>query len=164
MRRTVTISAIFLALLSILCFAFCRNHFKATPPSRLETRVMTFAKHKALIGSEAQRNPVTVSARTIADGKEAFTHYCVACHGLDGQNSGVPFADRMSPPVPSLASPDVQGYSDGQLKWVIDYGIWPSGMPGSKGILSDDEIWSIVVYLRNLPPAGSLGEPEMYSH
>jgi mono/diheme cytochrome c family protein len=50
------------------------------------------------------------------------------------------------------------------LKWVIDYGISPSGMPGSKGMLSDDEIWSIVAYLRHLPPAGSLGEPEMYSH
>jgi S-disulfanyl-L-cysteine oxidoreductase SoxD len=58
----------------------------------------------------------------------------------------------------------VQDYTDGQLKWVIDNGIWPSGMPGSEGILSDDEIWSIVVYLRHLPPAGSQGEPEMYSH
>jgi mono/diheme cytochrome c family protein len=88
----------------------------------------------------------------------------VACHGLDGQNTGVPFADRMSPPVPSLTGSDVQSYTDGQLKWIIDYGIWPSGMPGSKGVLSDDEIWSIVLYLRHLPPAGSLGEPEMYTH
>jgi hypothetical protein len=37
-------------------------------------------------------------------------------------------------------------------------------MPGSKDILSVNEIWSIVVHLRHLPPAGSLGEPEMYSH
>jgi hypothetical protein len=37
-------------------------------------------------------------------------------------------------------------------------------MPGSKGILSDDEIWSIVAFIRHLPKAGSLGEPEMYSH
>jgi mono/diheme cytochrome c family protein len=47
---------------------------------------------------------------------------------------------------------------------VVDHGLWPSGMPGSKDILSDNEIWSIVAYLRHLPPAGSLGEPEMYSH
>jgi mono/diheme cytochrome c family protein len=125
---------------------------------------MTLAKHRFLIGNKAERNPLTVSPQTIADGKEAFSHYCVACHGMDGQNTGVPFADRMAPPVPSLASPVVQQYSDGQLKSVIDYGIWPSGMPGSKGILSDEEIWSIVVYLRHLPPAGSVGEPEMYSH
>jgi mono/diheme cytochrome c family protein len=40
----------------------------------------------------------------------------------------------------------------------------PSGMPASKGTLSDEEIWSIVTYIRHLPPAGSLGEPEVFSH
>jgi mono/diheme cytochrome c family protein len=125
---------------------------------------MSLAKRQLLFGNKSQKSPLIVSPQTIADGKEAFSHYCVACHGMDGQNTGVPFADRMAPPVPSLASSDVQQLSDGQLKWVIDYGVWPSGMPGSKGTLNDEEIWSIVVYLRHLPPAGSLGEPEMYSH
>jgi mono/diheme cytochrome c family protein len=135
---------------------------KATPPGRFETRVMTTAKHRVLIGNRRQKNPLAATPATISDGKEAFGHYCVACHGMDGQNTGVPFT--MSPPAPSLASRDVQDYSDGQLKWVIDYGIWPSGMPGSKGTLSDEEIWSIVVFLRHLPAAGSLGEPDMYTH
>jgi mono/diheme cytochrome c family protein len=57
----------------------------------------------------------------------------------------------------------VQQYTDGQLKWVIDNGIFPSGMPASKGILSDDEIWQIVDYIRHLPPKGSLGEPPVYN-
>ena len=125
--------------------------------------MFTAAKHLVLIGNKAQPNPLPDNATTRADGKEAFSHYCVACHGMDGQNTGVPFADRMSPPVPSLASAEVQRYSDGQLKWVLDYGIRPSGMPGSKGTLSDEELWSIVVFLRHLPPAGSQGEPQMYS-
>jgi len=137
---------------------------KASHPGRAETSLVESAKHHLLVGNMKDKNPLPPTPRAIADGKEAFSHYCVACHGMDGQNTGVPFADRMSPPVPSLASGDVQEYSDGQLKWVIDYGISPSGMPGSKGILSDDEIWSIVVYLRHLPPPGSQGEPEMYSH
>jgi mono/diheme cytochrome c family protein len=126
--------------------------------------MMNSAKRSFLVAGKKEKNPLAATPETIADGKEAFSHYCVACHGNDGQNTGVPFADRMSPPVPSLASPEIQSYADGQLKWVIDYGIWPSGMPGSKGILSDDEIWSIVVYLRHLPPAGSVSEPEMYTH
>lgn len=137
---------------------------KANPPGKLETRIATTVKRHYFVGNKRERNPLAVTPDTIADGKEAFSHYCVACHGKDGQNTGVPFAGRMSPPVPSLASSDVQEFTDGQLKWVIDYGIWPSGMPGAKGMLSDDEIWSIVVYLRHLPPAGSQGEPEMYSH
>ena len=136
---------------------------KATRPKGFETRIMQSAKRR-FVGNKKQKSPLSSTPQTIADGKEAFGHYCVACHGLDGQNTGVPFADRMSPPVPSLASAQMQQYTDGQLKQIIDYGIWPSGMPGSKGMLSDDDIWSIIAYLRHLPPAGSLGEPEMYSH
>jgi mono/diheme cytochrome c family protein len=137
---------------------------KATPPSSLETAVMTQAKHHLMVGNRRQKNPLASTPDTAKAGKEAFTHYCVACHGMDGQNTGVPFAARMTPPVPSLASHAVQAYTDGQLKWVIDYGIEPSGMPASKGMLSDEEIWSIVIFLRHLPPAGSQGEPEIYSH
>ena len=137
---------------------------QATPPSGVERRVMWETKHHMLVGNKTEKNPLTANSETIADGKEAFSHFCVACHGLDGQNTGVPFARKMSPPVPSLASVGVQSYTDGQLKWVIDNGIWPSGMPGSRGTLSDEEIWSIVLYLRHLPPAGSVGEPEMFSH
>jgi mono/diheme cytochrome c family protein len=137
---------------------------KATPPGKMETATVSFAKHHVFIGNKKERNPLPLSPDTLADGKEAFSHYCVACHGMDGQNTGVPFADHISPPIPSLASAEVQSYTDGQLKWILDNGIWPSGMPGSKGTLSDDELWSIIVYLRHLPPAGSQGIPDMYTH
>jgi mono/diheme cytochrome c family protein len=69
----------------------------------------------------------------------------------------------MAPAIPSLLSRQVQDYNDGQLKWIIENGISPSGMPSSKGILTDHDMWTIVVYLRHLPPAGSLGEPRTYS-
>ena len=68
----------------------------------------------------------------------------------------------MSPPVPLLVSHDVQAYADGQLKWIIENGIFPSGMPAWKGILDDDEMWAVVRYLRHLPPKGSLGAPTFY--
>lgn len=146
------------AAAALLAVAGC----KATPPGNFETQVMTAAKHRIFVGNKKAKNPLADTQETINDGKEAFGHYCVACHGMDGQNTGVPFT--MSPPAPLLTSPAVQDYTDGQLKWVIDNGIFPSGMPGAKGTLSDEEQWSIVVFLRHLPPAGSQGEPEMYSH
>lgn len=148
-------------LLPLAC-ALLLSACKATPPGKAETAVMTRAK-RLFIGNRSQKSPFSATAENIATGRENFSHYCAACHGLDGQNTGVPFAERMSPPVPKLNSPSVQAYSDGQLKWVIDNGIFPSGMPASRGILSDDEIWSIVVYIRHLPVAGTLGEPSMYS-
>jgi mono/diheme cytochrome c family protein len=137
---------------------------KATPPGKVENGIMKFSKHHFLIGNKKQKNPLRDNHDTWNDGKEAFSHYCVACHGMDGQNTGVPFVDHISPPIPSLASKNVQSYTDGQLKWILDNGIWPSGMPGSKGTLSDDELWSIVVFLRHLPPAGSQGTPDIYTH
>jgi mono/diheme cytochrome c family protein len=155
---------IFLSILGASLLVIPLAGCKADPPGKEEAAIMNWAKHKIFVHNKSQKNPLKDNAAGVADGKEAFSHYCVACHGLDGQNTGVPFADRMSPPVPSLAAKDVQSYTDGQLKWIIDYGIWPSGMPGSKNTLSDDEIWSIVLYLRHLPRAGSLGEPEMYTH
>jgi mono/diheme cytochrome c family protein len=137
---------------------------KADPPSKVETNTVTLAKHHLFIRNKDQKNPLPSNSGTWSDGKEAFSHYCVACHGMDGQNTGVPFADHISPPIPLLTSKEVQSYTDGQLKWILDNGISPSGMPGSKGTLSDDELWSIVVYLRHLPPAGSQGIPDMYTH
>ena len=120
-------------------------------------------KHKITVGGKGDRNPIPPTAENIDQGRRNFSHYCFSCHGLDGQNTGVPFAEHMAPPVPSLVSSEVQSYTDGQLKWVIDNGIFPSGMPASQGILTDEEIWSTVLYIRHLPPAGSLGEPAMYT-
>jgi cytochrome c len=147
----------------LLCIATLLLGCKATPPGKWETAAMTRIKHSITIRGKGAINPLAGTGLNIENGKEAFSHYCAACHGLDGQNTGVPFADSMSPSAPMLNSSPVQSYTDGQLKWIIDNGISPSGMPASKGILTDNEIWSIVVYIRHLPPMGSLGEPAMYS-
>ena len=145
------------------CLAAVIAGCKATPPGKWETSLMTKVKHSVTVGGKHGTNPLADIPANVQDGRIAFSHYCAACHGLDGQNTGVPFADRMSPPVPLLNSSQVQTYTDGQIQWVIENGISPSGMPASKGILTEQEIWSIVVFIRHLPAAGSLGEPQMYS-
>jgi len=134
----------------------------ATPPGRLETAFVTQVKRNITIGGRGLRNPLPATDNTIAKGLDVFSRHCIACHGLDGQNTGVPFADSMSPPIPLLASHEVQEYTDGQLKWIIGNGIFPSGMPAWKGILDDEEMWEMVLYLRHLPPKGSLGVPTFY--
>jgi len=131
-------------------------------PGSVETRLMESTKRRITVGGRSDQNPVTSTVDNIQKGQRNFTAYCMVCHGLDGQATGVPFADKMSPPVPMLNAPSVQAYTDGQLHWIIANGISPSGMPSSKQIFSDDEIWQMVLYVRHLPPKGSLGEPEVY--
>ncbi len=136
---------------------------KATPPGALESKTAAFVKRRVTVGGRGDPNPLAATPELVARGREAFSHYCMVCHGLDGQNTGVPFAAAMSPPVPSLASAEVQAYTDGQLHWIVRNGLWPSGMPAARDLLHDEEIWRIVLYLRHLPLAGSLGEPDVYA-
>ena len=137
---------------------------KAGAPSSAEKAVMTDIKHSMTIGGKDDKNPQPDTPEVIKEGQEHFGHHCQVCHGMDGQNTGVPFATKMEPPVADLASKDVQDYADGQLKWIIANGIAPSGMPGWKGILSDEEMWNMVRFIRHLPPKGSLGAPAVYQH
>jgi mono/diheme cytochrome c family protein len=135
---------------------------KAGHPGKVQTTTVNWIKHHVTVGGKRDRNPLQATPQTIEAGKQAFAGYCVSCHGRDGQNTGVPFAASIDPPIPLLTSREVQDYSDGQLKRVIEAGVSPSGMPASKGILSDEEVWQIVIYMRHLPPAGSLGDPKAY--
>jgi mono/diheme cytochrome c family protein len=136
---------------------------RAEPPGRLETSLATRVKHGLTVGGRDDANPLPASPEVLRRGQRAFGSYCTACHGLDGEATGVPFARAMSPPVPLLGSAEVQAYTDGQLRWVIENGLRPSGMPAARGILGEEEIWSIVAFLRHLPSEGSLGEPPAYA-
>jgi mono/diheme cytochrome c family protein len=159
MKLAARIAAVAVVILA-LALAGC----KAGAPSNTEKTVMTDIKHAVTIGGKNDVNPQPDTPEIIKEGQEHFGHHCQVCHGMDGQNTGVPFATKMDPPVADLASKDVQDYADGQLKWIIANGIAPSGMPGWKGILSDTEMWNMVRYIRHLPPKGSLGAPPMYEH
>src|ERR1700676_5073520 len=92
---------------------------KVSQPGRIESSLARRIKHSLTIRGKDRTNPFPPTAENVNEGRRVFSCYCVACHGLDGQNTGVPFAERMSPPVPSLKSDAVQSYTDGQLKWVI---------------------------------------------
>ena len=155
-RFAVLIPLASLALLSLL--AAC----KAGSPGSLQNGVMSEIKQNVTIGGKDWKNPVPKSDAAIKEGQGHFQHHCQICHGLDGHNTGVPFAEKMDPPVADLGSKDVQGYTDGQLKWIIENGIGPSGMPGWKGIVDDDEMWKMVWFIRNLPEKGSLGAPAIF--
>ena len=145
-------------LAAALVFSACQVH----TPGSFETTIVEGTKRRLTVGGKSDVNPLAPSEENIRAGQRNFTSYCMVCHGLDGQNTGVPFADKMAPPVPPLNSADVQAYTDGQLRWIIRNGISPSGMPAAKEIFHEEEIWQMVLYIRHLPPKGSLGEPAVY--
>ncbi len=147
-----------LSLAALAALAGC----KASGPGNFESAVAREVKQKITIGGKEWKNPTPDTPESANEGGEHFQHHCMICHGLDGHASGVPFAMKMDPPVPDLASKDIQAYTDGQLKWIIQNGIGPSGMPAWNGILDENEMWLVVRYIRHLPAPGSLGPPAIY--
>ncbi len=131
-------------------------------PGSLETELANQLK-KQTIGGKEWTNPTPDTPESAKMGAEHFQHHCQICHGLDGHGTGVPFAQKMAPPVVDLGDKTVQDYTDGQLKWIVMNGIRFTGMPAWNGILEDDEQWYIVRYLRHLPAKGSLGAPPIYT-
>ena len=91
-------------------------------------------------------DPVTVRA-----GARAFAvRGCVNCHGAPGAE-WAKFSEGLHPDPPDLKEV-VDHRSPAQLFWVVRNGINMTGMPSfALAGVKDDEIWSIVAFLKKLP-------------
>jgi copper transport protein len=102
-----------------------------------------------------RENPVAASEGSTAAGRARYTQYCVSCHGVAGKGDG-PVARTMNPPPADLTQHGLPGvHPDGQLfEWIAN-GYPGSQMPAFAEILSEEDHWHLVNYLR----AMSLGNP-----
>ncbi|HEX5103630.1 MAG TPA: cytochrome c, partial [Pirellulaceae bacterium] len=80
-----------------------------------------------------------------------MAHYramCLQCHGAPDVKSHA-FAKGLNPPPPALAHV-AREWSDGELFWITKHGIRMTGMPAFGHNHSDEELWKIVAFLRQL--------------
>jgi glucose/arabinose dehydrogenase len=102
----------------------------------------SYAQHKSFhdapASAKATSNPY-VGQQTDAGGS-LYKDRCAACHGPNGEGSGN---------IPSLASENAQGASDGELFWYITKGDLSNGMP-SWVALPEKDRWLIINFLRVL--------------
>ena len=100
-------------------------------------------------------NPKAGSAAAIKDGEALFQKTakpfaCAICHGAKGDGKGEPDFESTPPARNFTCKETMSKIKDGQLFWVIKNGSPKTSMPGFKGTLSDDDIWSLVAYIRTL--------------
>ncbi|MFZ0818846.1 MAG: cytochrome c [Candidatus Acidiferrales bacterium] len=156
LRRILSI--IFLVIVAICIggyFAFTHFDISAlAQPNRVETYLATQAKHRLIARSAQQPLPPETpdTKDNQSDGHVLYGSLCAGCHGYDGRTP-TPLGNSFYPPTLSLASGDVQQYSNAELFVVIRGGIRLSGMPAFATAHSSNEIWSLVHYVRSLPSA-----------
>jgi mono/diheme cytochrome c family protein len=101
---------------------------------------------------KAMKNPVPLSAESIAAGQAAYAKNCRFCHGPEAKGDG-PMAPKDSHPSDLTDAKWDRGATDGEIFMVIQAGAGPDmKMKGYKGRLSDTDTWNIVNYLRSVGP------------
>lgn len=99
-------------------------------------------------------NPLPADPDSLARGAELYQNHCALCHGPEGMGDG-PAAENLSPPATPLAI-TVRHLSDGYLFWRIAEGgsQWGTAMPAYGSILTDEDIWHLINFLRSLQGQG----------
>jgi mono/diheme cytochrome c family protein len=119
-------------------------------PGRVERTVATNLVRLAIPPAASRLSSPLADPGSWREGTDHFEDHCSVCHGNDGRGRTL-LGRNMYPKVPDLASPSIQGMSDGALFYVIENGVRWTGMPGWKGEHTPDESWRLVGFIRHLP-------------
>jgi mono/diheme cytochrome c family protein len=126
--------------------------------SKLPIQITVFASLSALALALA---PATALAGDAEAGKAKYTANCLTCHGETGKGDG-PVGQVLQPPPRDFTTADFKfdtdedgkPGTDADLKGVISKGAGAFGgnqmMAPWGGILSDEDIDNVVVYIRTL--------------
>jgi len=96
-------------------------------------------------------NPLRPGGLNLEAGRKLYRKHCAACHGVSGLGSEAGL--KLDPPATRLFGLSRRPVaSDGFYDWTITEGGAPVGsaMPAYKGVLKQEEIWKIVLFLRTL--------------
>ncbi|MCC6544817.1 MAG: cytochrome c [Nitrospirae bacterium] len=100
------------------------------------------------------KNPLPHNADNIEKGKIIYVGKgrCILCHGASGDGKGLAGILPDSQPSPrNFRNPEWQKTrTDGELKWVITFGVPGSLMLGHRAeMANDEEIWQVIHYIRS---------------
>ncbi|MDH5340668.1 MAG: c-type cytochrome [Rubrivivax sp.] len=102
-------------------------------------------------------NPVAATEPNLVEGVHLYARNCAVCHGsAAGDAAASPIAKGLFQKPPQLASEGVEDDPEGESFWKIKHGIRLTGMPSFAQSLSDQEIWTLALFLKHmdkLPPA-----------
>jgi thiosulfate dehydrogenase len=129
-----------------------------TKPGSLETWMARTSLDATLArDAPTRQNPVELTEQNLLNGIHLFAQNCAVCHGsATGAASLSPIAKGLYQKPPQLATDGVEDDPEGVSFWKIKHGIRLTGMPSFGDSLSDEQIWTLALFLKHmdkLPPA-----------
>jgi len=92
----------------------------------------------------AKNSYIPFNSSTAKEGEAIFTKNCVSCHGNPGKGNSL---KSLTPIPPDLAGATTQHRTDGDIFYIISTG--RVIMPSFKDVLSDDDRWKVISFLRS---------------
>jgi mono/diheme cytochrome c family protein len=131
---------LYFVLLSFLLLTSCAESNGSTTLEPVSTSVPVPAEYAG------KRNPF--GPEVAAEGAEIFRTNCETCHGPQGHGDG-PIGESLDPRPQNLAG--LQRLAgDDYLFWRISEGTPGTSMVAWKGILTEEQIWKVVSFIRTL--------------
>jgi thiosulfate dehydrogenase len=129
----------------------------ADAPASAAEKFIAGTDLRAVLHADAPRqsNPIVLTDANLIAGIRLYATHCVICHGsVAGKPS--PIARGEYPKPPQFAINGVEDDPEGWTFWKIKHGIRWTGMPAWKDELTDQQIWTLTLFLKhmdNLPSA-----------
>jgi mono/diheme cytochrome c family protein len=128
----------FMILISILMLAACSGSGSSSHANENATLAPVPTEYAGLT------NPIGTDAAN--EGAEVFKTNCETCHGPQGHGDG-PAGQALDPRPRNLAELQTKA-GDDFLFWRIREGKPGTSMVAWKGILTDEQIWQVVSFIR----------------
>jgi putative copper resistance protein D len=96
-----------------------------------------------------RRPSVPYQAVSVASGEALYRAHCATCHGPGGRGDGPGGAGLPKPPADLTAAHAAQ-HTAGDMFWWLTHGIPPAGMPPFGAVLSEEERWDLINFIRTL--------------
>jgi len=97
------------------------------------------------------KNPLTLTADDITEGKRLYDIYCGICHGQKLDGNGPLYKDGTGPLLAAPAnflSGKVAAYTEGRIFHVITYGFNMMGSYASQ--LDQTQRWKVIAYIKSV--------------
>jgi putative copper resistance protein D len=96
-----------------------------------------------------RRPSVSYQAVSVASGEALYRAHCATCHGPGGRGDGPGGAGLPKPPADLTAAHAAQ-HTVGDMFWWLTHGIPAAGMPPFGSVLSEEERWDLINFIRTL--------------
>jgi mono/diheme cytochrome c family protein len=94
-------------------------------------------------------NQSSPDSTTLSQARIAYNNRCSLCHGDNGKGE-TDIGRNMFPQAADLTGAFVSGLSDGEIFWIVEKGLSFVGMPAFGEVMSDQDRWGVVSYIREL--------------